>query len=61
MECFACGKSLKGSEIEHIAITVGGDSVVICDECYEKLRIFFERKVKEDAESDSRRSNERCE
>ena len=53
MECFACGKSLKGLEIEHIAITVSGDPVVICDECYEKFRIFFERKVKEDAESDS--------
>ena len=42
MECFVCGKSLKGSEVEHIAITVGGDPVVMCDECYQKCRPFFQ-------------------
>lgn len=52
MECFVCQKSLKGAEVEHIAITVGGDPVVMCDECYKKLRIFFEE-VKEDAEGNS--------
>lgn len=42
MECIMCGKSLKGSEVKHIAITVGGDPVLLCDQCYEKVRIFFE-------------------
>lgn len=42
MECIVCGKSLKGLEAEHIAITVGGDLVLLCDQCYEKVRIFFE-------------------
>ena len=52
MEWIVCGKSIKGSEVDHIAITVGGDPVVLCDECYKKLRIFFEE-VKEDVEGNS--------
>lgn len=53
MKCFACGKSLKGAEVDHIAITVSGDPVVLCDECYQKLRIFFFEEVKEDVEGNS--------
>ena len=55
MECIMCGKSLKGSEVNHIAITVGGDPVLLCDQCYEKVRIFFEE-VKHHGKTQSRRS-----
>lgn len=40
MKCVVC--SLDILDVKHIAIDDDGDPQVICDECYEKVRIFFE-------------------
>lgn len=37
--CVICGKK---STADHIAIDDKGDPVVMCDECYQKCRPFFE-------------------
>lgn len=42
MECLICNKILKGVDAEHIALNAEGEPVVLCDECYEKVRVFFE-------------------
>lgn len=40
MKCVICASPV--SEAKHIAIDDNGDPQVLCDECYEKARIFFE-------------------
>ena len=40
MKCAIC--SCDVSEANHIAIDDNGDPQVICDDCYNKSRIFFE-------------------
>ena len=40
MKCVVC--SVDVAEVNHIAIDDCGDPQVLCDECYEKVRIFFE-------------------
>ena len=40
MECVVCSSIVK--DVKHIAIDDKGDPQVLCDECYEKVRIFFE-------------------
>ncbi len=42
MECIVCNKSMKGIDAEHIAINEEGEPVVMCDEFYDKVRVFFE-------------------
>lgn len=40
MKCVLCSSDVE--EANHIAIDEEGDPQVLCDECYEKVRIFFE-------------------
>ena len=40
MKCVVCSSAV--SEAAHIAIDKNGDPQVLCDECHEKVRIFFE-------------------
>lgn len=40
MKCVVCSSAVV--EAEHIAIDDKGDPQVLCDECHEKVRIFFE-------------------
>lgn len=40
MKCMSCSSEV--SEAKHITIDDNGDPQVLCDECYEKVRIFFE-------------------
>ena len=40
MKCIVC--SLEVEEANHIAIDENGDPQVMCDECHDKVRIFFE-------------------
>lgn len=40
MKCVIC--SSKVFEANHIAIDNNGDPQVLCNECHEKVRIFFE-------------------
>lgn len=52
MECLVCKKSMKGIEAEHIAINEQGEPVVMCGECYDKVRVFFEE-VKHNGEGNA--------
>lgn len=40
MKCVVCSGDVV--EATNIAIDNNGDPQVLCDECYEKVRIFFE-------------------
>ena len=40
MKCVLCSSNV--AEAKHIALDDNGDPQVICDECYDKVRIFFE-------------------
>ena len=40
MKCVMCSSNV--AEAKHIAIDDSGDPQVICDECHDKVRIFFE-------------------
>ena len=40
MKCIVCSSDVE--EANHIAIDEEGEPQVLCDECYEKVRIFFE-------------------
>ena len=40
MKCVVCSSGV--AEANHIALDDNGDPQVICDECYDKVRIFFE-------------------
>ena len=40
MECVVCSSNVE--DANHIAIDNNGDPQVLCDECHEKVRIFFE-------------------
>lgn len=55
MNCTLC--SCRVLDAEHIAIDENGDPVVLCNECYDKVRIFFEE-VKSNGKNESRRGNE---
>ena len=41
MPCCICSKQVY--EVEHIATDDSGDVIVMCPECYEKAKKFFER------------------
>ena len=40
MKCIVCSSDVE--EAKHIAIDNNGDPQVLCDECHDKVRIFFE-------------------
>ena len=40
MKCVVCSSEVV--EAKHIAIDDNGDPQVLCDECHDKVRIFFE-------------------
>lgn len=40
MKCVVCSSDVE--EVKHIAIDENGDPQVMCDECHNKVRIFFE-------------------
>ena len=40
MKCVVCSSDVE--EANHIAIDKNGDPQVLCDECHDKVRIFFE-------------------
>ena len=40
MKCVVCSSDVE--EAKHIAIDDNGDPQVLCDKCYEEVRIFFE-------------------
>ena len=40
MKCVICSSDV--AEAKHIAIDDNGDPKVLCDKCYDKVRIFFE-------------------
>lgn len=40
MKCVVCSSEV--AEAKHIAIDDKGDPQVLCDECHDKVRIFFE-------------------
>ena len=40
MKCVVCSQTAQ--EAKHIAIDENGDPQVLCEECYDKVRIFFE-------------------
>ena len=40
MNCIVCSSDVE--EANYIAIDENGDPQVMCDECHEKVRIFFE-------------------
>ena len=40
MKCVMCSSDV--AEADHIAIDENGDPQVLCNECHEKVRIFFE-------------------
>lgn len=40
MKCVVCSSDV--AEAKHIAIDDNGDPQVLCDECHDKVRIFFE-------------------
>ena len=40
MKCVICSSTVE--EVNHIAIDEQGDPQVLCDECHDKVRIFFE-------------------
>ena len=40
MKCVLCSSDV--AEANNIAIDDSGDPQVLCDECYDKVRIFFE-------------------
>lgn len=40
MKCVVCSSTVV--EVKHIGIDDSGDPQVLCDECHEKVRIFFE-------------------
>lgn len=40
MKCVVCSSEV--AEAKHIAIDDNGDPQVLCDECHDKVRIFFE-------------------
>ena len=40
MKCVICSSDVE--EAKHIAIDENGDPQVLCDECHQKTRIFFE-------------------
>lgn len=40
MKCIMCNSDV--AEATHIAIDKNGEPQVLCDECHEKVRIFFE-------------------
>ena len=40
MKCVMCSSDV--AEAKHIAIDNNGDPQVICDQCHDKVRIFFE-------------------
>ena len=40
MKCVVCSYEVVGAK--HIAIDDKGDPQVLCDECHDKVRIFFE-------------------
>lgn len=56
MECTMCSSDVL--EANHIAIDKNGDPQVLCEECYEKVRIFFEE-VKCHGKDESGRSHAR--
>ena len=40
MNCVCCSGAVK--DVQHIAIDDNGDPIVLCEECYNKFRIFYE-------------------
>ena len=40
MNCIVCSSNVE--EVNHLAIDEEGDPQVLCEECYDKVRIFFE-------------------
>lgn len=50
MKCVLCSSDV--ADAKHIAIDENGDPVVLCEECYNKVRIFFEE-VKHHGEAQS--------
>ena len=50
MKCIVCSSDV--AEAKHIAIDENGDPQVMCDECHDKVRIFFEE-VKHNGKVDS--------
>ena len=50
MKCLVCSREVK--DAEHIAIDDYGDPHVICETCYDKVRIFFEE-VKRNGKANS--------
>ena len=40
MKCVVCSSVVE--EANHIAIDRNGDPQVLCEDCYQKVRIFFE-------------------
>lgn len=40
MKCSVCSREVR--EAKYIAIDEKGDPQVLCDECFEKVRFFFE-------------------
>lgn len=40
MKCVVCSSDVK--EVNHIALDDDGEPQVLCDECHDKVRIFFE-------------------
>lgn len=52
MKCVICETWVIGRNAEHIAIDENGEPVVMCDECYQKARPFFEE-VKPNGKTDT--------
>lgn len=50
MGCFNCNGPVR--DAKHLAVTQDGDPVVLCDTCYDELKIFFEE-VKNNGKTDS--------
>lgn len=50
MKCIVCSSDV--AEAKHIGIDDNGDPQVICDQCHDKVRIFFEE-VKHHGKADS--------
>ena len=40
MNCIVCSSNVE--EVNHLAIDEEGDPQVLCEECYDKVLIFFE-------------------
>ena len=50
MKCIVCSSEV--AEAKHIGIDDKGDPQVLCDQCHDKVRIFFEE-VKHHGKADS--------